>query len=210
MSDSTFPPKPFFGEELASCHPNGETLELLARRRSTVANNMDHPGPDADQLNELLRIAARVPDHGKLAPWRFILFEGDARAAFGTVLRKAFTAANPDAPAELLDFEEKRFTRAPTVVAVISRVTENHKIPEWEQILSSGAVCQTLLIAASAMGFAAQWLTEWYAFDEEVKQALGLGPSERVAGFVYLGTATEPPRERTRADLSALISRWAG
>jgi len=201
-------PIPEFGEELLSCHPSGETLTLLARRRSTVAKNMTAPGPSAAQVDDLLRIAARVPDHGKLAPWRFVLFEGKARAHFGNVLRKCFAAANPDAPEELLAIEEQRFLRAPNVIAVISRVTEKHKIPEWEQMLSSGAVCQNILIGASAMGFAAQWITEWYAFDQNVKDTLGLKSSERVAGYIYIGTATEAPRERVRPDVPSLISRW--
>jgi len=203
-------PDPEFGEELVSCHPNDETLSLLARRRSTVANNMTEPGPSPAQVEDLLRIAARVPDHGKLAPWRFILFEGEARASFGHVLRKCFAAANPDAPDDLLNFEEQRFIRAPIVIAVISRITEKHKIPVWEQTLSAGAVCQNLLIGASAMGFAAQWITEWYAFDQNVKGTMRLRSGERVAGFVYIGTATEPPRERARPDLPALVSRWKG
>ena len=157
-----------------------------------------------------MRLSARVPDHGKLAPWRFILFEGEERAKFGNILRKVTQAENADAPEELLDFEQARFTRAPLVVAVISRVTEKHKIPVWEQQLSAGAVCQNMLIAASAMGFAAQWLTEWYAFDETVKQAMGLLPGERVAGFIYIGTAKEQPRERPRKDITELSSHWKG
>lgn len=208
MTSDPLPPKPDFGEELKSCHPCSDTLTLLARRRSTAAGNMTEPGPSAAQLDDLLRIATRVPDHGKLAPWRFIVFEGEARNRFGNLLRKCFIAANPDATDDLLDFEQSRPTRAPVMIAVISRVTEKHKIPEWEQILSAGAVCQTMLIAASAMGFAAQWLTEWYAFDQNVKDALGLKSGERIAGYIYLGTASEAPRERVRPDVPALITWW--
>ncbi len=201
---------PTFGEELEPQHPSTDTLALLMRRRSTVANNMGEPGPTPDQIDDLLRITTRVPDHGKLAPWRFIIFEHDARASFGKVLRKCFAAANPDASSDILDFEEKRFTRAPLVIAVISRVREKYKIPEWEQQLSVGAVCQNLLIGASAMGFAAQWITEWYAFDQNVKDTLSLKSGERVAGFIYIGTATEAPRERVRPDTPALVRRWKG
>jgi len=208
MSSNAPPPAPQFGEELAPSLTSEETLALLARRRSTVANNMTGPGPSKAQLDDLLRIATRVPDHGKLAPWRFIIFAGEARADFGKLLRKETKAANPDAPLELLDFEENRFLRVPTVVAVVSRVTPGHKIPEWEQVLSSGAVCQTMLIAANAMGFAAQWITEWYAFDAKIQEALSLEDGERIAGFVYLGTATEPPRERARPEVSQLVTRW--
>jgi len=208
MTKSIVPDAPQFGEELAPAHPSVETLALLASRRSTVANKMKGPGPNEAQLAGLLRLAMRVPDHGKLAPWRFIIFEGDARAKFGAVLRNVTADANADAPLELLDFEEQRFMRAPTVVAVISRVTANHKIPEWEQVLSAGAVCQNLLIGASAMGFAAQWITEWYAFDETVARALGLERGERVAGYVYIGSAEEPPRERARPDAADRVTRW--
>lgn len=208
MSTKILPPAPDFGEELKSCHPCDSTLTLLTQRRSTAAGNMKEPGPSAAQLDDLLRIATRVPDHGKLAPWRFIVFEGEARQRFGKLLRKCFEAANPDASDDLLDFEQNRPTRAPVMIAVISRVTEKHKIPVWEQILSAGAVCQTLLVAASAMGFAAQWLTEWYAFDQNVKDALGLKSGERVAGYIYIGTATEAPRERVRPDVASLVERW--
>ena len=203
-------PTPTFGEELAPHHASSDTLALLKRRRSTVANNMSEPGPSADQLSELLAMATRVPDHGKLAPWRFIVFQGDTRASFGNILRKVFAVSNPDAPEDLLDFEEKRFTRAPIVLAVISSVTEKHKIPLWEQQLSAGAVCQTLLIAANAMGFAAQWISEWYAYDQMIKDTLGLKSGEHVAGWIYLGTATENPRERVRPDPADLISHWKG
>jgi len=210
MTSYSLPPNPEFGEELEPCHPNGETLALLARRRTTSANTMTGPGPDAAQLDDLLRLATRVPDHGKLGPWRFIVFEGDARKKLGKVMRASFAEANPDATGELLDFEERRPTRAPTLIAVISRVKEKYKIPEWEQILSAGAVCQTLLIAANAMGFAAQWITEWYAYDQNVKDALGLKSGERIAGFVYIGTATEPPRERVRPDFHSRVTRFEG
>ena len=202
------PPAPDFGEELAPHHASKDTLELLARRRSTVANHMTDPGPRPDQLADLLRIATRVPDHGKLAPWRFIVFQGEARAAFGKILRKATEVNMPEAPLELLDFEEARITRAPTVLAVISSVTEHHKVPVWEQQLSAGAVCQNLLIGASAMGFAAQWITEWYAFDPAINAELRLAPNEQIAGWMYFGTATEAPRERPRPMPDNLISHW--
>ncbi len=185
-----------------------DPLALLHSRRSVVAANLTEPGPDADALDAILRAGARVPDHGKLAPWRFVLFRGDARARFGDVLADAFTASHPDAKERKIEFERARFTRAPVVVAVISRYVPG-KIPEWEQILSSGAVCQNMLIAATALGYAAQWITEWYAYDAAVGRALGLGEGERVAGFVYLGSADAPPKERARPELSELISEWA-
>ncbi|MEM6852737.1 MAG: nitroreductase [Pseudomonadota bacterium] len=202
---------PTIGESLAAAHPSEETLRFLSRRRSLVVKEMAEPGPTADELSALLRIAARVPDHGKLAPWRFLVIEGDARAELGEMLKAAFTEQNPNAPADLVEFERRRFLRAPTVVCVVSTADPLHpKIPEWEQILSAGAVCQTLLLAASAMGFAGQWLTEWYAYDATALKALGLAEGERVAGFVYLGKAGAAPAERVRPDMDALISRWGG
>jgi nitroreductase len=185
-------------------------LELLEQRRSVVAREMVGPGPDDAQLARLLRIAARVPDHGKLAPWRFIVFKGEARSRFGAVLARRFRDLNPDADEAAVAFEAARFERAPVVVAVISRAAPHPKIPEWEQQLSAGAVCQTLLVAASAMGFASQWITEWYGYDEHVAAALGLGAHERVAGFVYLASATARPGERARPAMEQIISHWTG
>jgi nitroreductase len=206
MTQSTPPAFPEPGESLAPALASAETLELLARRRSTVAKAMTGPGPTAEQLDTLLKIGARTPDHGKLFPWRFMVFEGEARARFGDILEARLRELDPDGPEERYALERNRFNRAPVVIAVISDVTENHKIPEWEQVLSAGAVCQTLLIGASALGFAAQWLTEWYAYDRVVKTALGLAPGERVAGFIYVGTARENPSERPRKP--PRVSRW--
>jgi nitroreductase len=206
MTDFTPPAFPQPGEALAPANPSAQALALLARRRSTVAKNMTGPGPDADQLETLLQIGARTPDHGKLFPWRFVVFEGEARARFGDILEARLREIEPDGPDERYALERNRFLRAPVVIAVISDVTENHKIPEWEQVLSAGAVCQNLLIGASALGFAAQWLTEWYAYDRVVKSALGLAPGERVAGFIYVGTAACDAEERPRK--APRISRW--
>lgn len=206
MNEQATPQFPGPGERLAPHHANTDTLKLLVRRRSTTAVGLAEPGPSPEQLDKLLGIASRVPDHGKLAPWRFVVFEGAARADFGAILGKVFHAKTPDATPEQVAFESARFTRAPLVIAVISQVTENHKIPEWEQVLSAGAACQNLLIAASAMGFGAQWLTEWYAYDSDVKDALGLRSGERVAGYVYVGSASDHPVERVRPQ--AHIGRW--
>ncbi len=206
MNDTPFPLFPAPGERLAPSHASEDTITLLTRRRSATAVTMAEPGPSPAQRDQLLRIGARVPDHGKLSPWRFIVFEGAARAEFGDFLGETFAAANPDATDAQVRFEADRLTRAPLVVAVISRVLEKHKVPEWEQILSSGAVCQNILIAASAMGFGAQWLTEWYAFDPEIKNRLGLRSGERIAGFIYIGSVTEEPIERARP--AAQIEFW--
>ena len=186
-----------------------ETLNLLQTRRSVLAINMSEPGPSTDEIDLLLRVGSRVPDHGKLAPWRYVLFEGDARAEFGAVLKQAFVEDFPDADDERIAFEENRFLRAPVIVAVISTAGPHVKVPEWEQILSAGAVCQTILVAATAMGYASQWLTEWYGYDRRVCAALGLAEDERVAGFIYVGTAKEPPTERARPEISDISTRWA-
>ncbi len=187
-----------------------ETLDLLSRRRSTSAKAMGEPGPDAAQLRRMLEAASRVPDHGKLFPWRFLVIEGDARAALGVVLADALVARNASVSESLKRFERGRFLRAPVVVAVISSLKSEKPIPEWEQRLSAGAVCQTLLVAAAAAGFGANWLTEWCAYDEIVTSALGLGEGEKVAGFVYIGTATAPLEERDRPVLNEIVSHWTG
>jgi nitroreductase len=206
MNKPALPEFPAPGERLAPSHPNADTLALLTRRRSTTAIALGEPGPSPDEVEQLIGIASRVPDHGKLAPWRFIVFEGEARGSFGQVLAKVFAAANPKATPDQVEAEAGRFERAPLVIAVISNVIENHKIPEWEQILSAGAACQNMLIAASAMGYGAQWLTEWYAYDPFVKDALGLRSGERIAGFVYVGSAPDEPVERARP--RAHVGRW--
>ncbi|MCH8239531.1 MAG: nitroreductase [Proteobacteria bacterium] len=184
-------------------------LKLLLERRSVVANKLGPPGPDAGQLRRILSVAARVPDHKRLVPWRFILFQGEARAAFGEVLARACKMAEADASDARLEVEAARFERAPVVVAVISKITAKPAVPEWEQILSAGAVCQNMLSAANASGFSAQWITEWYAYDQQVCAALALEEGERVAGFVYIGTAQEPPEERDRPDLDEITTSWA-
>jgi len=184
-----------------------ETIELLLRRRSVKAMELGEPGPDEDELDRILRAGIRVP--GKLGPWRLIVFRGEARRHFGGVLVRAFERANPDMPASRAELERGRLARAPVVVCVISSVTPAHKIPEWEQTLSAGAVCQNLLIAANALGYRAQWITEWYAYDETVREALGCGPDERVAGWVYMGSARQAPPERARPALEDVVRWWA-
>ena len=152
----------------------------------------------------------RVPDHGKLTPWRFVLFEGDARAAFGKVLRARWAVLHPEHGEEALAFHEGLFMRAPVVLGVVSRAAPHPKIPEWEQILSSAAVCQNILLAASSLGIGAQWQTDWPAYDAEMRSAMGLEPFERITGFIYLGTPTAPLEERPRPDPELLLTRWGG
>ncbi len=187
-----------------------DALHLLKSRRSVKPMELTAPGPDAGQLDTLLTIAARVPDHGKLAPWRFIVFEGDARAAAGEKLAAVFKAKEPAATADQLAFERNRLARAPVVVAVVSRAAAHPKIPEWEQWMSAGAAATNLLLAANALGFAASWLTEWYAYDRAALDALGVGTDERVAGFIHIGTPTAAPDDRPRPPLDTIVTRYRG
>jgi len=184
-------------------------LELLTTRRSFKAVELSGPGPSAAEIDTLLTVAARVPDHGKLAPWRFIVFEGEARRAAGDAIAAAFQAKYPDAKPEHVEAERNRLMRAPLVVAVVSRAGPHVKIPEWEQILSSGAAAMNLVLAAHALGFGANWITEWYAYDRAVLDALGLEPHERIAGFVHIGTPPGPPEDRPRPALSEIVTRFA-
>jgi nitroreductase len=187
--------------------PAPDTIDLLLSRRSGSAKAMTGPGPSADELRTILTAAARVPDHGKLFPWRFIIFEGDARARFGEVLAECLAATEP-ANDERLAMERGRFLRAPVVVGVISRVREGIPIPVWEQELSAGAVCQTMLIAAHALGYVASWITEWPAFNPLVAEKLDLQAGERVAGFIYIGRPALPLEERVRPEMDKLITRF--
>jgi nitroreductase len=187
-----------------------DAITLLKTRRSVKPIELLAPGPSADDIESLLTIATRVPDHGKLAPWRFIIFEGEARERAGAIIADVFAANNPGATADQLAFERNRLARAPLVIAVVSRAAPHVKIPEWEQQLSAGASCMSLVIAAHALGFAASWITEWYAYDRAVLDRLGLAPHERIAGFVHIGRPRQPPEDRDRPRLSDLVTRWNG
>lgn len=187
------------------------TLDLLAKRRSVKADKLIEPAPDSRQLETILTIAARVPDHKKLVPWRFIVFAGAAREAMGEVIAAACEAEEAHPPSKVrLDMERKRLTRAPLVVAVISRIVQKAGAPEWEQTLSAGAACYNLCLAANALGFATNWITEWIAYSAAIHAALGLDSNERIAGFIYIGTAAEPPEERERPQLSEIVTFWHG
>ena len=198
------PPPPEFGQPLPIA-PSAEVLEWLAYRRSASAATLAGPGPTAGQLEQILRLAARVPDHGKLAPWRFVVLEGEHKTSFCAALRAiAQDRADPEKALAALG----KFAPAPTAVAVISRVTPGHKVPEWEQELSAGAAAFALLLGAQAMGFGANWITDWYSFAPAAAALLGLRQNERVAAYVFLGTPTTAPQERVRPDLPAIVSRW--
>ena len=187
-----------------------DVTAFLETRRSNLAKFMTEPGPNADELTQILKIAARVPDHRKLAPWRFIVFQGEARNDIGTHIRRAFEKANPDALDERKEFEAARFMRAPLVVAVVS-ASQNcpRGTPEWEQVLSAGAVCYNLLIGSQSLGYGAQWLTEWYVYDAAVTAAMGLTEKERIAGLIYIGTPKVAAQERARPDIKDKVSFWS-
>ena len=184
------------------------TLEMMKTRRSVPVLAMQGPGPDEAQLETLLQIASRVPDHGKLAPWRFIVFEGDARERAGQIIAARFRAKNPDATDQQIEIERKRLLHAPVIVAVVSKAAAHPKIPEWEQVLSAGAVCMTLVNAANAMGFVTSWLTQWYAYDEEARASLGVAVGERIAGFVHIGRKEKAPEDRPRPALDEIVTRF--
>ncbi len=185
-----------------------EALPLLSTRRSVKPIELTGPAPTEADIETLLTIASRVPDHGKLAPWRFILFEGDARKQIGEKLVEAFKADRPHATADQIEFERGRFARAPLVIGVVSRSIQHPKIPEWEQVLSAGAAAMNLLTAAHAMGYAGSWITEWYAYDPRILKALGLQDGERIAGFVHIGHPAKPPEDRPRPALSDIVTRY--
>lgn len=182
-----------------------ETLDLLLRRRSSSAKAMGEPGPSAEEIQTILAAGIRVPDHGKLAPWRFVILEGPAKAAFAGGLDALAQARGDSTAASKL----AKLKTPPLAIAVIS-APRAAKIPEWEQVLSAGAVCTTLTYAAMAMGFGTNWITDWYAYDPEACALLGLAADEKVAGFILVGTPREPPLERERPDSTALTSHWAG
>jgi nitroreductase len=191
--------------------PQPAVLEALLRRRSVSAQQLGEPGPSRAQLELILTAAARVPDHKKLVPWRFVLIEGEARARFGERLAEILARESPaEATPDRLAIERGRFSRAPLVVAVVSRVVDNPAAPEWEQILSAGACCQTLCIAANATGFATNWITEWCGYSKGVASALGLAAHERIAGFVYIGSPKLVPPDRERPKLADISTRWQG
>lgn len=185
-----------------------DTLQLLATRRSVPARLLTQPGPEAAEVDRMLEIASRVPDHGRLVPWRFVVIEPSGGERIGETIAQIFAADHPDADGDRLALERGRLTRAPVVVAVVSRARPHAKIPEFEQILSAGAACMLLVLAANGMGYSTNWITEWYAFDRRVLTELGLAEDENVAGFVHIGTAAEEPAERPRPAMEEIVTRF--
>lgn len=189
--------------------PDAALLAALDQRRSTPSLQLGEPGPDAATVLRMLHSAVRVPDHGKLVPFRFIAIEGQARHALGDMLAARALQRDPQAPAAAVDKDRSRFSHAPLVLAVVARLHPgNPKVPEIEQWMTAGSVCFALLQAAQALGFGAQWLTGWAAFDADIAATLGLGEHEHVAGFIHIGTPKIDVPERERPDPAALLTHW--
>jgi len=190
--------------------PVSDLMTYLLTRRTVPSAKLVAPAPDATELEAILTAAARVPDHGKLAPWRFVVISGEARSRFVDRLMDIWKRNNPDASEEAANVERGKRAGAPLVVTVISCANEHPKIPVWEQEQSGGAVCMNLIHAAHASGYAAQWLTGWPSYDDDVAALLGMHPGERIAGFIHIGTPDEAPVERDRPDLEKIVSSWQG
>lgn len=184
--------------------PSSELRRRLATRRSTPAQGLAAPGPSAEQITDILEIGARTPDHGKLFPWRFVVLGAQTRAQIAVLLEPlAESQPDPKKGRAVL----AKLANPPATILVISTPTPGHKVPVWEQELSAGAVCMNLSHAANALGFATNWITDWYAYDPEALAMFGVGEGERIAGFIHIGTAAEPPLERPRPDMAAKVTR---
>lgn len=187
---------------------NSTLRDYLLTRRSVGAAFLREPGPDAEALATMLTIATRVPDHGKLTPWRLVTLAGDDRAAAGELLAGIAARKNPQMDEQSLDVERERFLPMPLTIGVISSLKPSEKVPEIEQLLSAGNVAFNLVHAAHAMGFAASWVTRWFSFDDEAAAMLGALPGERFVGFVHIGTPAVVPEDRPRPDLESVVTRW--
>ena len=186
------------------------TIDLLLTRRSALAMNLGEPGPDDESLDKILRAGIRVPDHGRAEPWRIQVLRKDAQRALAEISVEIFRRENPDAAEAQIEFERARPQRSPVLLIVTShpRPEKFANVPEIEQTLSSAAVCQNLLIATEALGYNAQWVTDWLAYHPKVRVALGHQADTRIVGFIHIGTAGEPPHERPRPEFEAIVSEW--
>lgn len=185
-----------------------EALALLRNRRSLQLRSLVAPGPSGEELEALLTLASRVPDHGRLVPWRFIVLEGDARAAAGARLDALYLRQNPDLPTVKATMWRDYLMRAPVTVVLVSRPDPAGKVPQFNQVLSAGAAGMALVMAAAALGYGAQWLLKWPGRDPEAAALLGVGASEKVAGFIHLGSPAELPADRPRPPLADIVTRW--
>lgn len=188
--------------------PATDPLQFLDNRRSVPSRQLGAPGPDESTLLRMLQSAVRVPDHGKLVPFRFLRIAGNARQALGEALVARTLERDPQAADAAIEKDRMRFSHAPVVIAVIARLTPGHKIPEQEQLLSAGSACFALLQAAQAFGFGAQWLTGWMAYDPAIATLLGVGDNEKIVGFIHIGTPALEVPERDRPDAATLLSDW--
>lgn len=188
---------------------NATLRHYLRTRRSVGMAFLKEPGPTPGELEEILTIGTRVPDHRKLAPWRLVVFEGDARLAAGEGLAEIARRNNPALDAASLDLERRQFLPAPVTVGVVFSPKSDGRTPEFEQLLSAGNVCFNLMNAAFALGYAATWVTRWFSFDPAAQQFLGARGGERFVGFVHIGTPTTVPEERERPALADVVTRWA-
>ncbi|GGA61053.1 nitroreductase family protein [Pelagibacterium lentulum] len=189
---------------------NAVLKDYFLSRRTVTAPFLAEPGPDARQLREMLTIASRVPDHGKLAPWRFVIYEGEARQKIGERLAEIAERTGRAKTIEEADFERGQFLPAPLTVGVISTAAPHVKIPEFEQLLAAGNVCFNLCHGANALGFGAHWVTRWFAFDSDASEMLGARAGERFVGFVHIGTPQTRLEDRDRPDIEAITTRWEG
>lgn len=182
------------------------TLELLKTRRSPRIADLREPGPSAGEIEALLTAAARVPDHGKLVPWRFLVMQGEKKKEIAAALVPIFKKSHPEATEDQLRKEPERFEGSPLVIAVVSRAGAHVKIPEWEQILSAGAACMNLVVAAHALGYGANWVTGWSAYERPALDLFGVGVGERIAGFIHIGTPSAAQEERPRPALDDIVT----
>lgn len=182
---------------------------MLARRSAPIAE-LKEPAPSDAEIATMLRIAARVPDHGMVQPWRFILYRGEVRHEIGRMLAARAQEREGQLDEKRQQQELMRFARAPLVIGVVSVVKEHPKVPQWEMLLSGGAATMNLVLAANAHGYGANWITNWYSEDEEGRRLLGLAPNERVVGFVHIGSHDGGTADRPRPDMEALVSEYSG
>ena len=188
---------------------NQAVIDFLLTRKSPPISQIKEPGPDRKQLLQMIRIATRVPDHGLLEPWRFIVYEGEARVRVGEFFAGRIAEIEGPVTEQRVAQERARFARAPVVVGVVSSPKPHERIPEWEQFLSGGNAAFALVLAAHAHGFAANWVSNWYSGDAKSREFLGLAPHERVIGFVHIGTVTVAIPDRPRPDPASLLTEFA-
>jgi nitroreductase len=187
-------------------------IEFLRHRRSVVAANLTEPGPSQDELDLMIEVGLRVPDHARCGPWRIQIIRKEGQAKLGDLYASLFEKEDENPTQEKIDYWRERPQSAPILLAVTCYPNKEklHKIPLWEQVLSGGALCQNILNASHALGFSAQWLSEWPAYHKEVKKILGHGEEIEIYGFIFIGTATEVPKERKRITSQEVVSEWGG